>query len=86
MGELARWSLEVSRGTDDALRELIATRGGGEEDFARFVEEAVNTAVFRETVREIHERNADIDPDEIQKEIDDAVAEVRSTFWADHRR
>src|SRR3546814_10502756 len=57
MNDLARWSLKVSRETDIALRTLLATRGGRKGDLSRFVEDAVNRAVLRETVRDVRERD-----------------------------
>jgi hypothetical protein len=85
MNELARWSLKVSRETDIALRTLLATRGGRKGDLSRFVEEAVNRAVLRETVRDVRERNADADPGEIERIIEAELGAVGRTFWADHR-
>src|SRR3546814_1709872 len=67
MNDLARWSLKVSRETDIALRTLLATRGGRKGDLSRFVEDAVNRAVLRETVRDVRERNADADAGEIER-------------------
>lgn len=77
MGELARWSLKVSRETDVALRTFLAERGGKKGDLSRFVEDAVNRAVLREMISEIRERNAGIDPAEIERIVDEEVAEVR---------
>src|SRR3546814_6161041 len=73
MGELARWSLKVSRETDIALRTLLATRGGKKGDMSRFVEDAVNREVLRETVRDIQARNADAAPEELERLIDEEV-------------
>src|SRR3546814_1041120 len=81
MGELARWNLKVSRETDVALRTLLASRGGRKGDLSRFVEEAVNREVLRETVRDIQARNVDTDPGEVEKLIDEELAEIRSAFW-----
>ena len=86
MGEQARWSLKVSRDTDIALRTLLATRGGRKGDLSRFVEEAVNREVLRETVRDIHERNAGMDADEIDRLVEAELGEARATFWSAHRR
>jgi hypothetical protein len=85
MNDLARWSLKVSRETDIALRTLLATRGGRKGDLSRFVEEAVNRAVLRETVRDVHERNADADPHEIERIVDAELGAVRRAVWAEHR-
>jgi hypothetical protein len=85
MGELTRWNLKVSRETDIALRTLLASRGGRKGDLSRFVEEAVNREVLRETVRDIQARNADVEPGEIEKLIDDELGAMRASFWTDRR-
>jgi len=77
MGELARWSLKVSRETDVALRLLLANRGGRKGDLSRFVEEAVNREVLRETMRDVQARNADTDPAEIERLIDEEMGALR---------
>ena len=86
MGELARWSLKVSRDTDVALRTLLATRGGRKGDLSRFVEEAVNREVLRQTVSDIRARNADLNGDEIEELIDEELGATRAAFWTDVRR
>lgn len=86
MVELARWSLKVSRETDIGLRTLLATRGGKKGDLSRFVEEAVNREVLRATIRDVQSRNADADPDELERLIEDEVRETGSSFWAADRR
>ncbi|HEX8938408.1 MAG TPA: ribbon-helix-helix domain-containing protein [Sphingomicrobium sp.] len=85
MNELARWSLKVSRETDIALRTLLATRGGRKGGLSRFVEDAVNRAVLRETVRDVRERNADVDEAEIEKIIEAELGAVDRSFWTEHR-
>lgn len=86
MGEQARWSLKVSRDTDIALRTLLATRGGRKGDLSRFVEEAVNREVLRETVRDIQARNVGLDAGELERLIEEEVGDVRTSFWSMHRR
>jgi len=85
MGELARWSLKVSRDTDIALRTLLASRGGKKGDLSRFVEDAVNREVLRETIRDIQARNADADPAELEQLIGEEVSAARSAFWTKPR-
>lgn len=80
MGELARWSLKISRETDVALRTLLATRGGRKGDLSRFVEEAVNREVLRETIRDIQARNADADPAEIERLVDEELGDMRAAL------
>jgi len=86
MGELARWSLKVSRDTDVALRTLLATRGGRKGDLSRFVEEAVNREVLRQTVSDIRSRNADLNENEVAGLIDEELGATRAAFWTDARR
>ena len=86
MGELTRWSLKVSRETDIALRTLLATRGGKKGDMSRFVEDAVNREVLRETIRDIQARNVDADPPELELLIDEEVSAIRSSFWGMSRQ
>ena len=86
MTELARWSIKVSRDTDVALRTLLASRGGGKGDLSRFVEDAVNREVLRETIRDAQARNAHGDPADIEKTAADELEALRGVLWTDHRR
>lgn len=85
MSELARWNLKVSRETDVALRTLLAGRGGRKGDLSRFVEEAVNREVLRETIRDIQKRNTDADPTEIERLVDEELGTARQSFWTTDR-
>lgn len=86
MGELARWSLKVRRETDIALRTLLATRGGKKGDLSKFVEDAVNREIFRETVRDVRARNADLDPLEVEALVATELEEAGKDFWSKARR
>lgn len=86
MGDLARWSLKVSRDTDVALRTLLATRGGRKGDLSRFVEEAVNREVLRQTVSDIRARNVGLNEDDLAGLVSDELGETRAAFWTDVRR
>lgn len=85
MGELARWSLKVSRDTDVALRTLLATRGARKGDLSRFVEEAVNREVMRETVSEVRARNVELDEPALADLIEEELGANRKAFWIDAR-
>ena len=41
MDDTVRWSLKVSRGTDEALRAHLGQTGGRKGDMSKFVQEAV---------------------------------------------
>ena len=79
MAELAvRWSLEISKDTDLSLRTFLGTQGMKKGDLSKFVEDDVNRRVLQCTIQDIWERNADADPDEVQRIVDEAVSEVRA--------
>jgi hypothetical protein len=76
--ETVRWSLKVSKDTDLNLRTFLGTRGMKKGDLSKFIEEAVDWRVFQCTIQDIWARNADADPDEIQRIVDEAVSELRA--------
>lgn len=77
MTAAVRWNIAVSAETDQALRMLLASQGGGRKgDLSRFIEEAVRRRVFEETARDIKARNADFSAEQ----IDEAIAEALD--WA----
>lgn len=76
--QAVRWSLKVSKDTDLSLRTFLGSQGMKKGDLSKFVEEAVNRQVLQCTVQDIWERNADADPDEVQRMVDEAVSEVRT--------
>ena len=79
MEELAvRWNIKVSKDTDLILRTYLGAQGAKKGDLSKFIEEAVRWHVFHRTVQDIRERNADTDPEELQRIIDEAVGEVRA--------
>lgn len=47
-------------------------------DLSKFIEEAVRWRVFQRTIEDIKARNADADPEEIQRIVDEAVGQVRA--------
>ena len=76
--EAVRWSLKVSKDTDLNLRTFLGAQGMKKGDISKFVEDAVNRRVLQCTVQDIWARNADADPEEVQRIVDQAVSEVRA--------
>jgi hypothetical protein len=76
--EAVRWNIKVSKETDLTLRTYLGSRGMKKGDLSKFIEEAVRWRVFHRTVQAIKEQNADTDPAELQRLIDDVVREVRA--------
>ena len=76
--QAVRWSLKISKDTDLSLRTFLGTQGMKKGDLSKFVEDAVNRRVLQCTVQDIWERNANADPDDVQRIVDEAVSEVRA--------
>jgi hypothetical protein len=76
--EIVRWNIKVSKETDLTLRTFLGARGAKKGDLSKFIEEAVRWHVFNRTVQDIRERNADTDPDELRRIIEETVNEVRA--------
>ena len=85
MEEGVRWNIKVSKETDLTVRTFLGARGAKKGDLSKFIEEAVRWRVFHRTVQDIHERNVDTDPNELQGIIDKAVSEVRAERHAKGR-
>jgi hypothetical protein len=82
MEEAIRWNIKVSKETDLTLRTYLGAQGAKKGDLSKFIEEAVRWRVFNLTVQDIRERNADVDPEELQHIIDETVREVRAERYA----
>jgi hypothetical protein len=76
--QAVRWSIKVSKDTDLTLRTYLGSHGMKKGDLSKFIEDAVRRRVLQCTVQDIRARNADTDPDEIQRIVDEAVSEVRA--------
>lgn len=77
MEDSVRWSVKVSKETDLALRSYLGTRGMRKGDLSKFIEQAVEDQLFHRTVMDIKSRNASTSQVQLQREIDQAVREVR---------
>jgi len=75
---MTRWNLVISEKTDRAVRTYLARTGGKKGDLSRFVDEAVRRRVLDLTVRDIKDRNARFDQQEILDMIDEEVDAARA--------
>lgn len=80
--ETVRWSLKVSKETDLDLRTYLGSQGMTKGDLGKFIEDAVRRRILQLSVQDIRQRNADADPDEIQRIVDEAMSEVRAERYA----
>ena len=78
MKALVRWTVMVTKDTDVSLRAFLAQRGMKKGDLSKFIEQAVQKAVFSQTVADVEARNVDISDNEIEAGINDALRQVRA--------
>ncbi len=78
MSAPARWNLVVSQDTDDALRQLLASRGRARKgDLSRFVEEAVQARILELEAEQAKQQNAAASPEAIEDAVDEALEWAR---------
>lgn len=77
--ETVRWTVVVDKATDINLRTRLAERGLKKGDLSKFVEDAVNRQLLRESVQEFRAGFADLTEDEAQALADEAVAWARKS-------
>ena len=70
MEDTVRWSLKVSRDTDEALRAYLGQTGGRKGDLSKFVQEAVR-AKLTVTRRRVRKASAHAD-------LAEALAEIKA--------
>ena len=69
--------IELPDQTVRDLQALLAKRGEN-RDVSQYIDRTLQRALFFETVREVKRQNAGVDPDELDRLIDEAVEAVRS--------
>ena len=78
MPDATRWNLIVSRTTDDALRQFLASQGRGRKgELSRFVEEAVRARIFELTAEEAKRQNANLPAEGITEIVGEALEWAR---------
>jgi hypothetical protein len=78
MSASTRWNLIVSRSTDDALRQFLASQGRARKgELSRFVEEAVQARIVELEAEQAKGQNASVSPETIECAIDEALEWAR---------
>ena len=78
MSTSTRWNLIVSRSTDDALRQFLASQGRARKgELSRFVEEAVQARIVELEAEQAKGQNAGVSPETIEGAIDEALEWAR---------
>jgi len=75
---MTRWTLSIPDETDRTVRTYLARTGLKKGDLSKFVDEAVRRQVFALIVKDVKERNADADPDQLDELIEEAVERARA--------
>ena len=75
---MTRWNLSIPDETDRTVRTYLARTGLKKGSLSAFVDEAVRSRVFQLTVQRVKEHNADADPEELRRLIDEAVGWARA--------
>ncbi len=78
---MTRWTLVVGEDTDRSLRSYLGQRGAKKGDLSKFVEQAVQQRLFRETIDDIKLRNSGLDQSEILEAVNEAVGSVRADCY-----
>ena len=72
------WNLIVSRSTDDALRQFLASQGRARKgELSRFVEQAVQARIVELEAEQAKRQNTDVSPETIEDAIDEALEWAR---------
>lgn len=75
--ELTRWTISVDSQTDIELRTYLAQRGMKKGDLSKFIEDAVKWRLLDLTVSETRAAFGDMEAEDLQGLIDEAVAAAR---------
>lgn len=76
--ELTRWTISVDSQTDIELRTYLAQRGMKKGDLSKFIEDAVKWRLLDLTVDEARAAFFDVDTDDLEELIDEAVTASRT--------
>lgn len=75
---MTRWTLSIPDETDRTVRTYLARTGLKKGDLSKFVNTAVRRQVFALVVQDVKRRNADADPAELEKLVEEAVEQARA--------
>jgi Ribbon-helix-helix domain len=76
--ESIRWTVVVDREMDVDVRTYLAQRGMKKGDLSNYVKEAVRKQLFLDALAEVRKGFEDMEPEEIDALIDEALAAVRA--------
>ncbi len=75
-----RWNIVVSADTDQSVRMMLASQGGGRKgDLSRFIEEAVRAHILELSAERAKAANIDVDEADLSSMVAEAVLWARSS-------
>ena len=75
-----RWNVVVSQDTDQSVRMLLASQGGGRKgDLSRFIEEAVRAHILELSAAQAKAANIEVDETDLTRMVAEAVLWARDT-------
>jgi len=80
-----RWTLAVPKSVDRALRTHLRQTGARRGAMSSFVADAVRRQLSSLNVSAARARNADVPPEQLEREIEQALDEVRQERFAKRR-
>ena len=73
-----RWNIVVSQDTDQSVRMLLASQGGGRKgDLSRFIEEAVRAHILELSAAQAKAANIEVDEADLSSMVAEAVSWAR---------
>lgn len=73
-----RWNIAVSQDTDQSVRMLLASQGGGRKgDLSRFIEAAVRAHILELSAARAKAANIDVNEDDLSSMVAEAVLWAR---------
>jgi exopolyphosphatase/pppGpp-phosphohydrolase len=76
--ESVRWTVVVDKAMDIDLRMRLAERGMKKGDLSDYIKKAVRRQMLRDSVAEARKGFENMEPEEAEALIDEALAEVRA--------
>ena len=75
-----RWNIVVSQDTDQSVRMLLASQGGGRKgDLSRFIEQAVRAHILELSAAQAKAANIEVDEADLTRMVAEAVLWARDT-------
>lgn len=66
-------NIAIPLATMNAIRSMLTTKGIRESELPAFVDQVLRREVLHGTVAQVKRQNANVEADELQQEIDEAV-------------